>query len=214
MTFWRSSEERHGADARQCRAAGGGGSEVGRGAPRRFDAVARMIAHPIRQIAYFVQNVRAAAARHSALYGSGPYFVADHIALRRADYRGTPGALDHSSAYGQWGEVMVEFVQQNDDGPSVFRDLYPDGGEGMHHIALIVDDLAEARGRFEADGLTCALHAEMMDGFTFLMMDGVARYGHFIELYEGTPQLAGFYDFVAQAARNWDGRDPVRAISL
>lgn len=169
---------------------------------------------PVRQVAYFVQDVRAAAAAHATLFGSGPFFVADHIPLRRADHRGTPGTLDHSSAYGQWGVLMVEFVQQNDDGPSVFRDLYPDGGEGLHHLAIIVDDLAAARGQFEAAGIGCALHAEMMDGFTFLMMDAVKRYGHFIELYEGGARLTGFYDFVAKAARGWDGRDPVRDVRL
>lgn len=170
--------------------------------------------HPIRQIAYFVQDVRVAAERHSALYGSGPYFVAEHIALRRAVHRGVEGVLDHSSAYGQWGELMIEFVQQNDPGPSVFREMYPDGREGMHHVALIVDDLAVARARFEDAGMPVALHAEMMDGFTFLMMDAVARYGHFVELYEGAPVLTGFYDMVRETARGFDGRDVIREISF
>lgn len=170
--------------------------------------------HPVRQIAYFVGDVRRAAARHSALFGSGPFFVAEHIALRRADHRGRPGRLDHSSAYGQWGPVMIEFVQQNDAGESVFRDLYPDGGEGLHHVALIVDDLGTARTRFEARDMPCALHAEMQDGFTFLMMDATRAYGHFIELYEATPALTGFYDFVARAAHGFDGRDAVREIRL
>lgn len=170
--------------------------------------------HPVRQIAYFVADVRAAAERHAALYGSGPFFVAEHIQLRRASYRGVEGVLDHSSAYGQWGEVMIEFVQQNDPGPSVFRDMYPTGGEGLHHVALIVDDLAVARARFEVAGMSCALHAEMVDGFTFLMMDAVNQYGHFVELYEGVPTLTGFYDNVRGAAQGFDGRDVIRDISF
>ncbi len=168
--------------------------------------------HPIRQIAYFVDDVRAAAERHVQLYGSGPYFIAEHIQLRRALHRGQEVALDHSSAYGQWGSLMVEFVQQNDPGPSPFRDMFPDGREGLHHIALIVDDLGAARARFESDGIETALHAEMMDGFTFLMMDATARYGHMIELYEGVPALTGFYDMVQRASIGFDGRDPVRDI--
>lgn len=173
-----------------------------------------VVGHPIRQIAYVVRDVRDAAERHAALYGSGPFFVAEHIALRRAVHRGVEGVLDHSSAYGQWGALMVEFVQQHDPGPSVFRELYPDGREGMHHVALIVDDLAVARARFEAAGMPVALHAEMMDGFTFLMMDAVERSGHFIELYEGVPALAGFYDMVRDAAGSFDGRDVIREIGF
>ncbi len=167
---------------------------------------------PIRQIAYYVADVRAAALRHMALYGSGPYFVADHIPLRRVFHRGREAALDHSSAYGQWGALMIEFVQQNDPGPSVFRDMFSEGGEGMHHVALIVDDLAAARARFEAEGLEVALHAEMMNGFAFEMVDATARYGHMIELYEGVPTLTGFYDMVRDASIGFDGRDPIREI--
>jgi hypothetical protein len=83
---------------------------------------------PVRQVAYFVPDMRAAARAHSALYGSGPYFVADNIPLTLCRYRGQPGKLDHSSAYGQWGEVMIEFVQQNNPEPSVFFDRYSPRG--------------------------------------------------------------------------------------
>lgn len=169
---------------------------------------------PVRQIAYYVQDVRAAAAAHSATFGSGPYFVAEHIQLRLSLYRGQEAPLDHSSAYGQWGSQMIEFVQQNNDGPSVFRDLYPDGGEGLHHVALFVDDLAAARAHFEAHGFQTGFYAEMADGFAFAMMDAVERYGHFIELYEGVPQLAGFYDMVRAAHEGWDGQDVIREIAF
>ena len=167
---------------------------------------------PVRQIAYYVPDVRAAALDHMRLYGSGPYFVADHIPLRRVLHRGQEAALDHSSAYGQWGPLMIEFVQQNDSGPSVFRDMFGEQGEGMHHVALIVDDLAAARARFAAEGLEVALHAEMMDGFVFEMIDATTRVGHMIELYEGVPTLTGFYDMVRDASIDFDGRDPIRDI--
>lgn len=167
---------------------------------------------PVRQIAYYVPDVRAAALNHMRLYGSGPYFVADHIPLHHVLHRGREAALDHSSAYGQWGALMIEFVQQNDRGPSVFRDMFGETGAGMHHVALIVDDLAVARARFTAEGLEVALHAEMRDGFVFEMIDATARYGHMIELYEGVPALTGFYDMVRDASLGFGGHDPIREI--
>lgn len=169
---------------------------------------------PVRQIAYFVNDVRAAALAHSRTFGSGPFFVADHIPLKSCLHRGVPAPLDHSSAYGQWNSVMIEFVQQNNAGPSVFRDIFPDGREGFHHIALIVDHLDRARERCEAAGFPTALEAEMNDGFRFLMMDAVARYGHMIELYEAAPVLTDFYAFVRHAAADFDGTDIVRDISI
>lgn len=175
----------------------------------------RLGALPIRQVAYFVADVREAALRHSRLFGSGPFFVADNILLKRCLHRGREAAFDHSSAYGQWGEVMVELVQQNNPGPSALRDLYPDGPTGgLHHVALFVDDLAAAIAGFEAAGYETALHAELPTGFAFAMMDTVALNGHMVELYEPTPDLTGFYDYVRRKSRGFDGSDPVRTIRL
>ena len=169
---------------------------------------------PIRQVAYFVADVRAAALRHHELFGSGPYFVADHIATPMVRHRGRPAALDHSSAYGQWGSLMIEFVQQNDAGPSAFHDMYPRGSgrEGLHHVALFVDDLAAAIARWEAAGHACALYAEMASGFAFAMIDTVPLYGHMIELYQPDAVLTGFYANVAATAG--EGGEVIRPINF
>ena len=161
---------------------------------------------PIRQIAYFVADVRIAAQRHHALFGSGPYFVADNIPLARSIHRGIERPLDHTSAYGQWGEVMIEFVQQNNAGPSAFHDLYPEdsGREGLHHVALFVDSLEEAEARLNGEGFETALDAAMLDGFRYLFIDTVSAYGHMLELYEPAPTLTGFYDFVRRRAGDFE----------
>lgn len=173
-----------------------------------------MMRLPVRQIAYFVTDVRAAAIAHAATFGSGPYFVADHIPLKRCLHRGVPAPLDHSSAYGQWNDVMIEFVQQNNAGPSAFRDIFAEGCEGFHQVALIVEDLDAAQAACEQAGFPIALEAEMNDGFRFLMMDAVARYGHMIELYGGVPVLIDFYALVKRASIGFDGRDVIRDISM
>jgi hypothetical protein len=175
-----------------------------------------LIHHPVRQVAYFVPDIDRAARAHSNQFGSGPFFVAEHIPLRKALHRGRETSLDHSSAYGQWGDVMIEFVQQNNPGPSAFHDLYPEGSgrSGFHHVALIVPSLAAARREFSESGLTEALYAEMNDGFAFVMVDAAARYGHMIELYEGISVLTSFYAMVKDAAKGFDGADPIRPIKF
>lgn len=171
---------------------------------------------PVRQIAYFVADVRSAALAHHRQFGSGPYFVADNIPLRLSVHRGVERPLDHSSAYGQWGAVMIEFVQQNNSGPSAFHDIYPEGSGrgGIHHVALFVDDVAAEIARCNTAGHATALYAEMNDGFAFAMIDMVETLGHMVELYQPVPTLTGFYDFVAAAAVGFDGTDPVRTISF
>lgn len=172
---------------------------------------------PIRQIAYFCADVREAALAHHQLTGSGPYFVAEHIPLAKAVHRGVERPLDHSSAYGQWGEVMIEFVQQNNPGPSPFHDLHPEGSGqwGIHHVALFVDDVDAELERYAAAKFPTALRAEMKDGFVFAFADTSASLGHMTELYAPVPTLIGFYDMVAQAATGYrSGDEIVRTISF
>jgi catechol 2,3-dioxygenase-like lactoylglutathione lyase family enzyme len=157
---------------------------------------------PVRQIAYFVSDVREAAILHHKSFGSGPFFVADDIPLKSAVHRGVHRNLVHSSAYGQWGGVMIEFVQQNNPGPSAFHDMYPEGSgrKGLHHIALFVDSVADALDRFVAEGFQIALDARMNNDFRFAFVDTIARDGHMLELYEPAEVLTAFYDLVASSA--------------
>ncbi len=170
---------------------------------------------PVRQIAYFVKDIEAAALAHHQQFGSGPYFIARNIPLRLSHHRGIDRPLDHSSAYGQWGSMMIEFVQQNNSGPSVFHDIFPEGTgkTGIHHLAIIVDDLAVAISEYNHNGFETALYAETETGVAFAMIDMIKPHGHMIELYASSPELVGFYNMVADAAKNYDGTDPIRELS-
>ena len=165
------------------------------------------------QIAYAVRDVRAAAARWAESDGAGPFFVNEHIAVEKVRYRGGPGTFDHSSAYGQWGDVMIELVQDHTVGRSPVRDVVGEGGEGLHHVAFFVDDLADAQAGLAARGWPEALYAETASGAAFVFHDAVAELGHMVELYVGSRSLRGFYAMVADAAKGWDGSDPVRSVS-
>lgn len=171
---------------------------------------------PVRQIAFFVEDIEAAALAHHQQFGSGPYFVAHNIPLSVSRHRGMDRPLDHSSAYGQWGTMMIEFVQQNNSGPSVFRDMFPEdsGQSGLHHLAIIVDDLPNAIVNQNKRGFETALYAETETGLPFAMIDMVQPYGHMLELYPSSPELIGFYDMVSDAAKGFDGTDPIRQLSV
>ena len=97
----------------------------------------------------------------------------------------------------------MEFVQQNNPGPSPFHDMYPEGSGryGLHHVAVFVDDVDAALAEFEAQGSPTAMRAEMADGFIYAFADTSAALGHMTELYSPRPSLLGFYAMVADAAR-------------
>ena len=161
------------------------------------------------QVAYAVADLDAAAARWAAR-GVGPFFVLRHIEVVDVRYRGRPGRFDHSSAYGQWGPVMLELVQDHTVGDSPVADVVGPGGEGVHHLAYFVDDVAAAGRGLAAHGWEEALWACTTTGTAFAFHDAVAELGHMVEIYERTERLARFYRSVAEAAEGWDGADPVR----
>lgn len=171
---------------------------------------------PIQQIAYFVPDVRVAARQHHEAFGSGPYFVAENIPLAISRHRGVDTPCDHSSAYGQWGDIMIEFVQQNNTGPSAFHDMYPEnsGRKGIHHVAIFVDDVKTSIKEFENNGHELAFYAEMNSGFAFAFMDTVALHGHMTELYSPDEELLGFYTMVKQAKDNWPHADIIHTIAF
>lgn len=167
---------------------------------------------PYRQIAYFVPDVRVAALEHHRTYGSGPFYVAENVQLPFCQYRGRDWSWKMTSAFGQWGEVQVEFMQQDDDRASMLHDLFPAGSGryGVHHLAFIVDDLWQTTEALLAQGHSLALHARMANGIEATLVDTSRVNGHMIELYEPTPPLLELYRFIAEQAVGFDGSDPVR----
>jgi len=79
---------------------------------------------PVRQLAYKVNDLEAAAQAHHRRFGSGPFFVLRHVALASSQHRGVERPFDHSSAYGQWGGVMVELVAQHNADGSAQHEMF------------------------------------------------------------------------------------------
>jgi catechol 2,3-dioxygenase-like lactoylglutathione lyase family enzyme len=163
------------------------------------------------QLAYFVPDIRQAALHASETFGAGPFFLLNRIELEWGEHRGVSCKFIHSSAYGQWGDLMMELVQQDEEGPSPFRDLYAPGEQGLHHVASFVASLEETIEAYQRAGMPLATRAVTKNGGSeFAFIDTTAHTGHMLEIYERSESLAGFYQFVRQAARGWDGLDPVR----
>ena len=163
------------------------------------------------QIAYLVPDVVMAALSHSRTFGSGPFFVASHIPLASAHHDGRDCVLDHSSAYGQWGAVMVEMIALHACEPATLAAAVRCGPPGLHHVARFVDDLQEESTSLEAAGYRQVLIAGTASGERFSWHDG-GPLGHLLEIYEPSPRLEEFYRRVAEASSGWDGRDPIRPV--
>ena len=167
---------------------------------------------PFVQAAYFVADAEAAARRWAREFAAGPFFLLEHIELENVVHRGRPSALDHTAAFGQLGDIMIELVQQHGEHPSVFRDMYAAGEYGLHHMAYFAGDFDAELARLRGLGYATAMTASTALGPRFAFADAAAELGHMLEIYEDGPGMRGFYAMVEEATRDWDGVDPVRSL--
>lgn len=140
------------------------------------------------QQAWFVNDVTEACERWSALYNAGPFSVAAHHKTDTFMYRGTDQEADVSYAFGYLGDMMIQFIQQHDDTPSIYRDMYAAGEEGFHHSGLLVNDYEGEKRRMDEAGfvLACELHADNVDACYY---DTRSVNGGFTELHADPPHI-------------------------
>lgn len=160
------------------------------------------------QVAYAVDDVEGEAASFAERHGAGPFFVRHHPPFA-ATHDGAPAVFNHSSAYGQWGDMQVELVQFGECSPGSLQRCVA-ANSGLHHVAVFVESLTAGQARLEAMGMTCVMHSTTPSGLQFAFHDARRDLGHFIEIYEPADSVLRLYRKVREAAAGWDGHDPVR----
>ena len=164
------------------------------------------------QMAYMVDDLDQAMARWHRLWGTGPFLVRRHIAMEQVWYRGQPATLDISAGFVQAGSVQVEFIEQHDDAPSAFRDMYARGQQGLHHVAVLPEDARATVDALVAKGFPVATELRTRGGRGAWFIDTRPLLGHMMEIYPPSEGIHDLYRRVAQEAAAWDGR--MRVIDL
>lgn len=160
------------------------------------------------QIAYAVDHLEREAEIFAEHFGAGPFFVRHHPPFE-ATHNGGPAIFNHSSAYGQWGDVQVELVRFGECSPaSLHRTVV--AGSGLHHVAMFVESLTAEQVRLEASGMPCVMSSTTPSGLQFAFHDARTTLGHFIEIYEPADSVQRLYRRVREASIGWNGNDPVR----
>jgi len=172
-----------------------------------------MLGRPVlHHLGYVVDDLRAGVERFAARAGAGPFYAMDHIAFDEVTYRGAPAHYDHSSAFGQWGPVIVELTQVHEARPAGLRDALVAPGGGVGHLAWLADSLADETARLEAAGLS-AFHSGRTGPVSAVWFEGCELFGHPIEVLQRSDELLAFYAMVREASLGWDGADPLRVMT-
>lgn len=163
--------------------------------------------YAINQVAYVVEDLEEAARAHSALFGSGPFFHFEPITMENVMYRGQKAPLTTKCAYGAFGDLQIELIQDMSDGPSVYQDK----GYGFHHFSIWVDDYEATLEEFKQLGFEPAMFMESNEGLRVCYVDCLDAWGHFVEFHRPLPDLV---DMCKALAKDWDGSDPYRKFSM
>ena len=163
------------------------------------------------QQAYLVDDLETACVEWSRLYGAGPFILVPHHRTDRFVYRGTDQEADVSYAFGYLGDMMIQFIQQHDDTPSIYRDMYRSDQTGFHHVGILVSDFPAARQRYIDLGfeVACELYADNVDA---AYVDTRAVSGGFTEIHADPPHILKAFAHWRKAHEAFrPGDDPVVA---
>ncbi|WP_304191094.1 VOC family protein [Phenylobacterium aquaticum] len=165
----------------------------------------------IMQLAYVPADFDAALA-HWLKHGAGPFFALDHVALEDVRYRGASADIDFSMVLGYWGDLQIELIRQHNAAPSIYKAWRDAGHEGLHHVCILVEDMEEARARVAAAGGKVEQEAMVPGGGEVIYVDTGGGPGPMVEILKPAPGGHEFFAFMRDAARTWDGTDPVRKL--
>ena len=172
----------------------------------------------IRQIAFVVADLDAAITHWTSALGIGPFFVRRRVTPESFRYRGVASpAPCISIALANSGDVQVELVEQHDDRPSGWRERLVRSHDGLQHVASWL-----TRAEYDATYERASSNGAIVVHEGVLPSTGV-RFAYFTIGTEASelmfeiadiaePQAYARMQRIAEAARGWDGRDPVREL--
>jgi hypothetical protein len=163
------------------------------------------------QNCYVVRNLEEGCERLHRLYGIGPFVGGVQAELGSHVHRGRPAPpIVLRGVFVQSGELNVELVELISTTPSAFHDMYANGREGLHHVAMFCDDYEAERDAFVAAGYPVASEFTVSFGALdarICYIDARAVFGHMIELYPENAVLRDMYRQARDAPQTWDGKD-------
>ena len=166
----------------------------------------------VMQLAYVPADFDAALKFWIETMGAGPFFALDHVKLEDVKYKGAPADIDFSMVLGYWGDIQIELIRQHNDSPSIYKAWRDESREGPHHVCILVDDMAKARAAVRDAGASVAQEAKVPGGGEVIYVDTGGGPGTMVEILKSAPGGREFFAMMREAARNWDGKDPVRRL--
>ncbi|MGD7043261.1 VOC family protein [Jeotgalibacillus proteolyticus] len=138
----------------------------------------------IAQVAIIVEDIEKTSKAYADFFGvEKPEAVwTDGYDKAQTVYKGEPSQARAQLAFFDMGSLQLELIQP-DEFPSTWRDFLEEHGEGVQHLAFVVDGLNEKVSEMESEGMPLIQKGEY-DGGRYAYMDTVKDLKVVLELLE------------------------------
>ena len=167
----------------------------------------------IRQNGYVVKDIHAAMDYWTNAMGVGPWFYVENVDVDWFKYRGVDSDLDMSVALANSGDLQIELIRQNNDAPSLYKDFLDAGREGLQHHAFWSTNYQALYDELWSRGFTLGHEGQIGgDQGRFAYFDSDSHPGTVIEISDISGPKGKLFEFIRQAAVDWDGSEPIRKV--
>ncbi len=138
----------------------------------------------VTQVGIIVADIEAKAKAWADVLGLPipDIIITDKIDKAQTEYDGQPTPARAKLAFFHLGQVDLELIEPI-DGPSTWKDQLDQHGDSLHHIAFVIDGMAEKVAYLDGKGVPLVQRGEYTGG-RYAYVDGVAQLGAVLELLE------------------------------
>jgi 4-hydroxyphenylpyruvate dioxygenase-like putative hemolysin len=126
----------------------------------------------ILQVGLVVKNLEESMKKYWDIYGIGPWMIYtfDPSKVKSMTVRGKP--VDYAMKVGFCfvGGLQWEIIEPLDD-KSIYSEFLKTKGEGLHHLAFVVENYNEVVAYLKEKGIDKLQEGSTPDGFTYTYMD-------------------------------------------
>jgi methylmalonyl-CoA/ethylmalonyl-CoA epimerase len=140
--------------------------------------------HIVCQVGLIVRDIERSIETYSRVFGTPKpeIVVTDGPEIAHTRFKGQPTDARAKLAFFEMGQVSLELIEPV-GGPSTWQEFLDEKGEGVHHIAFIVEDTDEAVKFLEEEGVGVVQQGDYTGGrYTYL--DSASALGVVLELLE------------------------------
>jgi hypothetical protein len=163
------------------------------------------------QLAFFPTDFDATMKYWIETVGVGPFFVLNDVRLDGMKYKGEPTDAVFTMAIGYWGDIQIELIKTDSDAPSLYAGEYA-VRDRLHHVCVFVESIVEAREACAAVGAEIIVEGNVGPDGAVIYVDPGQGPGHVIEYLQPMAGSEGLFQMMKDAARDWDGSDPIRVL--